>query len=514
MPDYRKLVRRLIIWGLLIRCLLAFFIELGNDEVYYWTYSQHLQWNYFDHPPMVALLIRLTTINLHLQQYELFVRLGSIISCAFATFFIFRTGSVIHSEKTGFISALLYNTSLYSSIISGVFILPDSPQMLFWTASLYLLAKLHRHGTGQFYMWIGFGIISGLAIMSKVHGIFIWSGLLLYILIYRRKWFSSYPFYISGIICLIIIIPIFAWNIQNDFITYRFHSQRAEGSLLHFRSDNFFREIFGEVFYNNPVNFFFIMIALISFFKKKQGKANPFLRTSVLIALPMILILIFLSMFNDTLPHWSGPAYVTLIPLAAKYISEKTKLVPGKIPVLKWSVGFILFIIIAGAATVNFYPGTLSSSKNSFKTGEGDVTLDMYGWREAAMHIDSLVKTDEINGIMSRQSQFVSNNWFPAAHIDYYIARPLNKYVIGLGNLNDLHNYAWLNASRLKNEPLHDAYCIVPSNYSMDIRNTYSNSFESIDSVCSFAISRGGRPCKYFFVYRLRNFTDRVPEIR
>jgi hypothetical protein len=34
-----------------------------------------------------------------------------------------------------------------------------------------------------------------------------------------------------------------------------------------------------------------------------------------MIALPMIGVFILISMFNETLPHWSGPAYVTLLPL-------------------------------------------------------------------------------------------------------------------------------------------------------------------------------------------------------
>jgi hypothetical protein len=32
--------------------------ELLDDEAYYWIFSQHLDWGYFDHPPMTALLIR------------------------------------------------------------------------------------------------------------------------------------------------------------------------------------------------------------------------------------------------------------------------------------------------------------------------------------------------------------------------------------------------------------------------------------------------------------------------
>jgi 4-amino-4-deoxy-L-arabinose transferase-like glycosyltransferase len=188
MKSYKKAVFLLIIIGIIIRCLIASGIELGNDEVYYWTYSQYLQWNYFDHPPLVALLIRLTTFNLSLERFEFFVRLGSIICSAFATYFLYKTVSNIDTERTGLIAALLYNASFYGSIITGVFILPDSPQMFFWTASLLVLSKLIRTKKPVVSQWALFGVLVGLTIMSKIHGVFIWTGLLLYIIFYKRKW--------------------------------------------------------------------------------------------------------------------------------------------------------------------------------------------------------------------------------------------------------------------------------------------------------------------------------------
>ena len=33
--------------------------ELLDDEAYYWVYSKFLDWGYFDHPPLVALLIKM-----------------------------------------------------------------------------------------------------------------------------------------------------------------------------------------------------------------------------------------------------------------------------------------------------------------------------------------------------------------------------------------------------------------------------------------------------------------------
>jgi hypothetical protein len=33
--------------------------ELAHDEAYYWLYSRHMDWGFFDHPPFVGGVIRL-----------------------------------------------------------------------------------------------------------------------------------------------------------------------------------------------------------------------------------------------------------------------------------------------------------------------------------------------------------------------------------------------------------------------------------------------------------------------
>jgi len=131
----------LIVIAAAIKLLIAPLLELGIDEVYYWTYAIRPDWNQFDHPPMVGLLIRLTTLNLWLPS-ELSFRLGSVLVAACSTWILFKLGKLISSERTGWFAALLYTASVYTGFIAGFFILPDTPQMLFWTASLYLMAYL------------------------------------------------------------------------------------------------------------------------------------------------------------------------------------------------------------------------------------------------------------------------------------------------------------------------------------------------------------------------------------
>ena len=75
----------LLFW-LLINGVQIAFTELSSDEGYYWFYSSHLQWGYYDHPPMVALLIR---IGHSLFGGEFGVRIFNLLFVTGAIYFFF-----------------------------------------------------------------------------------------------------------------------------------------------------------------------------------------------------------------------------------------------------------------------------------------------------------------------------------------------------------------------------------------------------------------------------------------
>jgi 4-amino-4-deoxy-L-arabinose transferase-like glycosyltransferase len=445
--DFRKNVLLLIAISTLVRCCIALFLEFGNDEVYYWTYAQHLAWNYFDHPPMVALLIRFTTINLHFQ-YEFFVRLGPILCAAFNTWLIFLIGSKIKDEKTGWYASLLYFSSFYCSVIAGTFILPDSPQLLFWVWSIYLMTLIidenNRNRNGNL-LWLGVSI--GLCIMSKVHGIFLWFGFGLYVLFFQRNLLKSFYLYVSVVISIVIISPIFFWNLQNHFITYSFHNNRVGFFGKHLDIDSFLQQIFGSVFYNNPVNIILYVIAIIAITRKKIKVPPPYLRLYLLLALPLIIVLLLMSLFNETLPHWSGPAYISVMLLTAFYFSSKnlgSQKTPRGILI---ALGLFFGIVIVGIPVIKFIPAQLGSKEERI-LGKADVTLDMNGWEQFAGKFDSLYKSDVSKGLMKENAMIISDYWFPAAHLDYYLAQPLHINLFAVGKLTDIHHYAWLNKER------------------------------------------------------------------
>src|SRR6187401_2172360 len=46
---------------LLLNLLQAIYTEINPDEAYYFLFGKHLDWGYYDHPPMVALMVRVSS---------------------------------------------------------------------------------------------------------------------------------------------------------------------------------------------------------------------------------------------------------------------------------------------------------------------------------------------------------------------------------------------------------------------------------------------------------------------
>lgn len=512
-PDqafYARQVFVLIAGMFLIRLIPASLIGLGNDEVYYWTYGLHLQWNYFDHPPLVAIWIRLFTANMFLAGHEVFLRLGSLVSCAAAAWMMYRIGSRLHSPRAGFMMAILYNTSVYGGIIAGIFILPDSPQMLFWTWSLLQLVKLIRNEK-SLLNWILFGLASGLCMMSKVHAAFIFIGLFLFVLFYKRTWFRQPGLYLSLLLAALLFMPVVFWNIQNNFITYRYHIARVEPGAFSLHFIGFFRELIGQFLYNNPFNVVLVFMTLVAWNKLQPAAVTKeVLRLFNFIAFPMIGVLLGVALFRDTLPHWSGPAYITLIPLAGIRLAGLPQTV--KFPlILKWALGIVLFFMVSAGLLISFLPGTLGNTTKVNSYGQNDFTLDLYGWKDAGIQFKKSTSRAEHAGIMPAGAPVIAMKWFPAAHLDYYICSPMHVPLIGLGELNDLHQYVWLNAWRMKSVDMENAWCIVPTNIPMDPEVEFKNDYRQIRYYSMFAQYRNGKVCRYFRLFTLKGWKGRIP---
>jgi 4-amino-4-deoxy-L-arabinose transferase-like glycosyltransferase len=509
--QIKKRVLWLIMIATAIRLLLASQLELANDEVYYWTYALYPDLSHFDHPPMVGFLAQLSTLNLFFKD-DFFLRLGSILLAAGSTWIIYLIGTKVKNEVAGLYAAFLFTSSIYCSIISGFSLIPDSPQVFFWLLSLNfslsVLPAVEIKNEHRFKM-ILIGVCAGLAMLSKYHSVFIWFGILLYVLFKNRKWLIDYSLYLSGIISLIIFSPVIIWNIQHDFISFTFHGDRVTPAFS-LRPDYFFTELGGQIAYNNPLNVILIVIAITALIKGGKFLSKPQQWILLFNGIPLWFLFTGFSLFRSTLPHWSGPAFIPFIVIAAVYWTDRmnsgpnqTILHPLRIVLPSY---FLSFLLVVTMYVVNYAPISLGKQSPIQNFGEYDFTQDMNGWDQVRKAFTTIAAREEKNGKMPANSSIVSDKWFPGTHLDFYVAQPNHRDLFLIGSLNEIHKYAWINEERGGLRQGENYYCIVLSNNYKDPNEAFGNYFDKIEPIDTVAITKGSALMRYAFFYRLKNY--------
>jgi hypothetical protein len=505
MPDNRKInitLSLLLVFSALIRGFVAGFIELGNDEVYYWTYARFPALSHFDHPPMVGLAINAFTLNLNFES-EFFIRLASVILGTLSTWLIFQIGKTIKNPLTGLYAALLYTASFYGFVLCGTFILPDTPQVFFWLIALLLVLRSlpdPEYSPQSRNMFLFAGAAAGLALLSKYHAVFLMAGVFMYLLLYDRKWFTIRETWGAFAIFILLFMPVIFWNAENDFISFSFHENRVGITEEGIKPQYLMTEVFGQFFYNNPVNVVLIIAALVAIARRKYFLNLAYRRIILWTSLPLILLFIGFSLFRSTLPHWSGPGYLGLILITAAWLSEPAKagksmrLVP--VPVMI-ALAFMLAVVTVAVGQIRYGWIPLQKWKAD------DVSLDLYGWEQLGKKFETVNKWDEDHFLIDKGAPIITFRWFPAANFDYYVGRPIDKPVYALGTLERIHKYQWINKIRGNLKQGDDAWFIALSDDYEDPVRLYGELFDIIIPTDTICITRGNDTVRKAFLFRM-----------
>jgi len=460
-------------------------LDLGNDEVYYVNYALYPDISHFDHPPFIGWLIQLTTLNL-LFDNELFIRLSSVLLLSVNTFIIYKIVLLFRDERTALLTSLLYNTSLYGFVITGIFILPDTPLMFFWLLTLYLYVKIIKETNEKKvnkYLILS-SISIGFGFLSKYTALFLLVGFLLYLLLYKRELYRRVLLYLSLLIFIMFTLPVLIWNMNNDFISFNFHGSRVLLSGMSINIESLMKEIMGQLLYNNPFNVFLIAVSIYYFLINKRESIFYFV---LFVAIPMIIVFSTISLFRSTLPHWTGPAYTTLLIIVNSDYSNIRR-------IAIFSVIFMIISVFAGFFQIK--TGLLIDIEKF------NLDKELYGWHQLSKKFSERRQYYNDNYQMSG-ADIISNNWFPASHIDFYVARPNKMDLLVSGGINNAHKYAWINSKRRRPVCGSNYYYISPSYDFKDPKIIYKDYFREIIPIDTILIHRLNSVSHKFYVYKL-----------
>ncbi len=278
----------LLIGGiLLINILQSAFTGLHTDEGYYWLYSQNLSWGYFDHPPMVALLIRLGDLVMHNQ---LGVRLFMIIVSAVTTIFIIKETN--EKEDLWFLALFLLSFPLFHTHLGGFLALPDIPLVFF--TFLFFLTYRRFLEKPNLNLSLTLAFLVAAMIYSKYHA-FLVIGLTV---LSNLKLLKNKYFWLTVFVALILLAPHFYWQFDNNFPSFRYHlHDRTKPFQLKYAIDN----IINQLIMMGPLTFPIIIWALTKFRVNK----SDFNRVILYNILGFFIVLFFMSFKNRIEAHWT-----------------------------------------------------------------------------------------------------------------------------------------------------------------------------------------------------------------
>ena len=522
-----SLIKKHLFWlialSTITRGLLAWILDLGSNEAYYWTYGSYPELSHIDHPPMIGWFIQLFTVNLALDG-ELFLRLASIVTGSINTWLVFVIGRRVRNERTGLYAAFIDTASAYCSLFTGTFITPDTPQSLFLLLSVYFL---HEGLTVKYELCqetkilcriaiLLAGIFIGLSMLSKYSSVFIWAGAIAYMVSSNRKILKDITLYISFSISLLFLLPVILWNIDNNFISFAFQSSRMPVSNLTPDLLSFIKSLGWILLYNNPLSISIMAFALFSFRRDKYLKPEQY-KLFLSLSLPFLIFFIGISLFTESRPNWSAPGFYPLMFIAAAYLDNKSKIVSnseeGIIP-LPVSNSITLMLLMMLIVFVHHFSGFLSFDykKEAHKEiGEGDITLNYFGWRTLSKEFEKIKADDVSAGLMPEKCFILSDNWAHASLMDFYVASPSSSIVKTIGNLEDTRKYAWVTGKLGTFRYGESAYFIESSIEPKRADEIGKRYFSDTHKARSVYIKKLGKPVLRFDIYRLKNMT-RIPE--
>jgi hypothetical protein len=317
----------LLFWTAL-NLIQSYTLEVHGDEAYYWMYSRFLDWGYFDHPPMVAVFIRIGDSIMH---NELGLRLLTVLTNSCSLYLIWLILKRYAVDAKWFI---LVVSGLFIFHMYGFTTTPDSPLLFFTVLFYFVYQKYIERDTWLLALILA--VITACLLYSKYHGVL----LIGFTLCSNVKLLARKSFWLIAILAAVLYIPHILWQVQHDYPSLKYHL--VDRSADQYSPEFTYLYPVGQLLMAGPLVGWFLFY---SAFKVKIKDA--FTRALVVNCVGTFLFFMLTTFKGEVQMHWTLIAFVPLVMLVL--ISFKQRAMPPK-----WfytlslvNIAFILFIRVA-----------------------------------------------------------------------------------------------------------------------------------------------------------------------
>lgn len=328
----------LICAAAILRVLFSSITPLTFDEAYYWQWSRHLAWGYFDHPPMIAYLIAGGTRLLGVTT--LGVRLLPELMGVGTIWLIYRLALLYEQDYKAALWAMVLSVIIPFYAVGGIIATPDTPLVFFWAATILLILRALR--TSNWFDWIFMGVLAGLGLLSKLPILILYLALFVGLLQTRRGQHAlkSPKPWVALLIAGSMSIPMWLWESSHGFASIGFHLRQGLGPVAGAHKSitgwiTLGQFLAGQIGVLTPILFFLTFAALLVAGKKlvRRGivprphdqsplvadEIRPFLFWPAFFTLGLFAVA---SFFSNSGTNWTAPAYVSAFALSGDMLSR------------------------------------------------------------------------------------------------------------------------------------------------------------------------------------------------
>lgn len=356
----------LLCWTI-FNALQAYTLELHADEAYYWLYSKYLNWGYFDHPPMVALFIRIGDTLMH---NELGLRLITVLTSTVSLYVLWL---ILKRYAVDALSFILATSGILIFSIYGFTTTPDVP-LFFFTVLFYYVYQRYID-EDKWTLAVLLGIIIACAFYSKYHAVL----LVVFTLLSNIKLLKRWSFWGIVVIAVILYLPHIIWQVQHGYPSVNYHLYERAVSIYH--SSNSYSYIPGQLLMAGPIIGWFLFYTAFTIKVK-----DAFIRCLLVNCIGTLTFFFITTFRGEAQPHWTLIAFAPLVMLALIRFKQL-----GKIPtwfyvgaVINTSLIFIFRLMVMFEAPLVSQIGQIKSYYHikewakSVKQQAGDSYVIMY----------------------------------------------------------------------------------------------------------------------------------------
>lgn len=367
-----------LILGLLtvVRLILAGFIGLDGGPAYYAMWSRHLEMSYFDHPMMVAVMVRVSTTLFGWNSFA--IKLPAVLVYLATSIFMYKTIKLWGGKDKGaFYAVMFFNFIPWIAESFGIKAgNPDIPFLFCWLMAFYYFSKLYK--TENPNNWYFIGLWTAIGLLSKYKMVFVYPALLLCMLgmpKLKSQW-KKPQLYISGFFALVGIVPTVIWNINNDFASFSYHLVERQGSFG-------FKPMQLLKFLGNQIAIMGVFIPVLLFINAYKHKSSEVGKAVIFFIAPAVVVFSFANLcFGQSMQNWWASVYMTLLVLyGVKRAINKYD---------KWILIFTATVTIIGNAFYIYPFGVKLKESTNF--------LDHHLFDKAAEHLKNIIKEREAKG--------------------------------------------------------------------------------------------------------------------